>query len=438
MYSRAFWLLTLILLSVSCATKKEAPGTPPGKLIRIKPAATKGSFIVAPFDTVVHLVNTDGETKRTWVLDQKAFHAVLLRDGALGAMTTLQLENKSVLPYGRFEIRGANNRLLWEYINPDIHHDFEELENGDFLFTTISQKVLEWKGIKAKCDRLIRVNRMKEIVWDMELSPIIPWKEITNEWDEELSTRGGYRGFCYVNSIREKEGKILISLRALSRIAVIDMNEKKLLWMSPKGAFKRQHDARWMADGRIMVFNNREPKEIYNAEKVIPSSVLAIDPKTNAVQNMAYGTGYPFQWSSPYMGGSQPLSNGNIWISISMDGQMIEVTPTNEIVQRYMVFPRVAGNYSTTVFKSVFYEENPVLPVTKLSSAQECPDGVVAWDKCQAQARSGEEGSQQNVQMKLRPGACEGSQGEAIFRCQNGRWELLKSVRCEWSCPCCY
>lgn len=428
-------LTFLVILSISSCASRESRF---GSMTHQRAGATAGSFIVAPIETEVALVSTNGSVLKTWKFDQRAVNAALLRNGELGAIVVSLKDDKVLRPFGRFEIRDDQGQLRWVYENPGLHHDFEELDHGEFLFLTYSSRTIKIKNQKARCDRIIQVNRNKDIVWELDLTDFIPWKEITTEWDENILTKDGDLDLCHANSVRYKDGEILVSLRNISRVMVLSKKEKKLLWMSPKGAFRRQHDAQWIPGGKILVFNNEEDYSQLQLDKLRPSSVMSIDPTTNKTETLAVGSGFPFHWSSSLMGGAQLLSNGHLWVSVSMNGQMIEVDQENRILQRYVVHPVAIENSNTAFFRSRFYEDHPVPGEKEKSVPGECPQSYVSWDSCRSSIGRGKEGQSEYKTISLPPKACDGWEGEAMFHCEKGKWELIKKIRCQWTCPCCY
>lgn len=432
-------LLNTLFLSIAlssfvgCASQRSEFGV----FAQKRSGSTEGAFLVAPFERAVGLVDTSGKTVHRWTMSRRVFTASLLRDGSLGAMMGPLKPGPNPLD-GRFEIRNRANDLIWDYENADIHHDFEELPSGNFLFIAYAADTVPVKSLRGRCDRIIEVNRKRETVWEMDLTTLIPWKEITDEWKENELNAKKELVLCHTNSVRSKGHLILVSLRNIGRIAVIDREKKILVWMSPKGMFQRQHDARWLDDGRILVFNNNELINFLDLGGIRPSTVMTVDPEKNRSQIIASGPGYPLPWGTSIMSGAQLLSNGNLWVTLSLQGQMIEVDPSNRVVQRFIVHPTSIEESNTVIFRSAFYEKFPVAKTSEKISPNSCPSGQVRWDGCVSALTEGASGDVRKVQQSLAPGSCDGWSGEADFRCDKGQWELQKSVRCDWSCPCCY
>src|SRR5207248_6505639 len=68
-----------------------------------------------------------------------------------------------------------------------------------------------------------------------------------------------------------KPGQVLISVRNLNAIALLDMEEEKIVWAA-RGTWRAQHDAQFLDNGRILIFDNN------GSDKT--SRVLEYDPQT--------------------------------------------------------------------------------------------------------------------------------------------------------------
>jgi hypothetical protein len=119
-----------------------------------------------------------------------------------------------------------------------------------------------------------------------------------------------------------KAGQVLISIRELDSIAVLDPKTRSIAWAA-HGPWRGQHDPHFLANGRILIFDNRGcPKE---------SRVLEYDPRTQACPWSYSSEGSP-PFQSLMQGRSQRLPNGNTLIVNSQGGVLMEVTPGKELV----------------------------------------------------------------------------------------------------------
>ncbi|MEO0777129.1 MAG: aryl-sulfate sulfotransferase [Bacteroidota bacterium] len=142
--------------------------------------------------------------------------------------------------------------------------------------------------------------------------------------------------------------------------------------------FFQQHDARWIPPGyphagQIQVFNNgkgRSPQEFSTVERIDPP--LDGEGRYQLVEGKAYGPVLPsrtYRGSTPFfssfMGGAQPLSNGNTLVCVSQRGGFMEVNPEDSVVWRYVSpvginGPVAQGTFIGThnIFRATRYPED--------------------------------------------------------------------------------
>lgn len=119
-----------------------------------------------------------------------------------------------------------------------------------------------------------------------------------------------------------RAGDLLLSLRNLNAVGFFDPETGSFRWLLT-GPFIRQHDADLLPDGSLLLFDNRGGGMMDER-----SQVLAIDPSTQAVRWRFAGMGDNALWSEK-MGNQQPLPNGNVLITESWGGRILEVARTS-------------------------------------------------------------------------------------------------------------
>ncbi len=122
-----------------------------------------------------------------------------------------------------------------------------------------------------------------------------------------------------------KKGRILISIRNLSVIALVDPVEEKICWLL-WGMWNLQHQPTVLENGNILLFDN---SPISGRSKVIE-----FNPLTQEIV-WAYRGNDTNKFYSELIGSNQRLPNGNTLITESETGRAFEVTRENRIVWEF-------------------------------------------------------------------------------------------------------
>ncbi len=125
-------------------------------------------------------------------------------------------------------------------------------------------------------------------------------------------------------------GDLLVSLRNVDMLAILDQNNGDVVWYQI-GPWTRQHDPDILPDGRISVFDNRDHKSNYYNKTFGPSQILTLTPETGEV-DVSYPLDDDGFFYTRYMGVHQHLPNGNMLITESTQGRVIEATVDGDIV----------------------------------------------------------------------------------------------------------
>lgn len=131
-----------------------------------------------------------------------------------------------------------------------------------------------------------------------------------------------------------KAGDILVSLRNLNLVAVIDPVTEKIKWWNVS-SFIQQHDADFLANGRIGLFDNRGEAENPNGSTYRASRILDIDPVTDKVKTLLSSDEKNSLFTA-IRGNQQFLPNGNILITEWVAGRVFEVTPDGKVVWQFI------------------------------------------------------------------------------------------------------
>ncbi len=167
-----------------------------------------------------------------------------------------------------------------------------------------------------------------------------------------LQCYGGNRPYLHTNKIHVldgrwadrapafKKGNILLSCRDIDTILVIDPKAVRVEW-TLSGMWRRQHDPRPLANGNLLIFDNRGNKGY--------SRILEINPFTREIAWIYEGTP-PSSFNSQVGGVCARLANGNTLITASTQGRAFEVTPDKTVVWEY-VNPHRNGEHIAPLFE---------------------------------------------------------------------------------------
>lgn len=120
-------------------------------------------------------------------------------------------------------------------------------------------------------------------------------------------------------------GNVLISIRNMSTIAVLDIQQEKVVWAA-RGMFRKQHDVQMLENGNLLLFDNRRMGRY--------SAVREFEPLT-MFQKWVYRGGRDRPFFSRTCGAVQRLPGGNTLITESNKGRAFEVTRSGETVWEF-------------------------------------------------------------------------------------------------------
>jgi hypothetical protein len=269
-------------------------------------------------------------------------------------------------PYGYGLVKlDKDSRLLWAYAGR-VHHDIDVAEDGKLY--TLTQRletkpppgmeyipcpyiadaltVLSPDGHELESIPLLDAFRgssyeltlrlMIEGMTPVTIQPapgITPPPVITTTSDS--STQLNWKGdFIHANSVKIlgrnwapkfplfETGQVLLSLRNLDSLVVVDMRKRSVVWAA-RGLWRIQHDAEFLANGHLLLFDN--------SGSVKGCRVLEYDPLTQAIP-WAYPNENSIAFTALFRGMKQRLPNSNTLIVDPDNGRIFEVTLDKELV----------------------------------------------------------------------------------------------------------
>lgn len=129
--------------------------------------------------------------------------------------------------------------------------------------------------------------------------------------------------------------RVLIAIRQLDRIAVIDLEQRRLLWEWGAGEVVGPHDPWLLPNGNVLLFDNgSRPTPDRDTPARAFSRVVEVDPRTGNVV-WEYRGDPPASFFSPSRGGAQPLPGGNVLITETTKGRAFEITRSGKLVWEF-------------------------------------------------------------------------------------------------------
>lgn len=327
-------------------------------------ARSAGGFtLVTPVGSGgTYLIDEDGRIVHGWSApDFVPGYGYLLPGGRLLVRGQPKVEEKQVGP-GRaagstdilLEI-DRDNRVVWRYEHPAFHHDMHRLPDGNTLLITwaacdprtaervqggmsAEEEKLQWadpEHVSFFMAGLGVGGRPRDLAGFLSdaIVEVSPRGEVVKRWnawehfsaaEETCCAREFRHEWTHCNSLDMRNGKLLLSFREISRVAIVDWETGRLEWKWGRIHLSHQHDASFTPQGNVLVFDNG------THHPVVPHSrVVEVDPRTDRIV-WQYQPKVVFSFFSGHIGGAERLANGNTLICEGQSGRVFEVTGGGE------------------------------------------------------------------------------------------------------------
>jgi hypothetical protein len=286
------------------------------------------------------LIDEDGVVRNAWEMPRCGHwsHAELLETGEL-LVPAVEADGKdsdridaprSLLKYS------WTGELLW---NRPIasHHDAEALPDGRILTLTGGYRSLPdvSRRVPVVDNNLVMLARDGQILqslslWDLfraasGIVRLLPVKESPNELDlfHCNSVDLLHQGPGLPANALYAGDRVLVSSRHQDTAIVVDLKTKAIVWAWGQGELSGPHDASWLSNGNIVIFDNGLKRRW--------SRVVEIDPIARKIV-WEYHAPEPKTFFTVSRGSAQRLANGNTLIADSDRGHAFEVTSEGRLV----------------------------------------------------------------------------------------------------------
>ena len=271
-------------------------------------------------------------------------------------------------PYGYgIAMVDKDSNVLWKDFR-HLHHSFSQSEDGSIYVLDqelVTEAPAEYADIPtpymndtvsvySESGEHLDVFSLLDSFSKSEFSNVIPMLALQN-------ARGGLGDLLHSNDIEvlradmadqfsfAEAGDLLISFREINAIAVIDSTTKLVKWFQ-QGYWNRQHDADFLDNGNMLIFDNvvmqRDPLG-RNASRVIE-----FNPETREIV-WIFGATEQDAFYSNARSSQQRLPNGNTLITASQFARILEVSPDGQIVWDY--YNPVRLNESQRLTPAIFW-----------------------------------------------------------------------------------
>jgi hypothetical protein len=246
--------------------------------------------------------------------------------------------------YGLVKMDKDSN-IIWKYFGR-THHDFDLDSQGNIYVLTHEISEADLHGFDE-----LNKPRIDDFV--VKLSP--DGQELRKLWLIDALTRTPFGrklyfvpwnvhasngDYLHTNSIQvlkravpgipqSRRGQVLVSLREISTLALVDLESQKVVW-AQSGSWVRQHDARFLPNGDLMLFDNEG-----NSSGPGVSRAVEFNLATETLV-WSYGTKPNEPLDSVERSSLNRLANGNTIVVESMAGRVFEVTPKGDIVWEFV------------------------------------------------------------------------------------------------------
>ena len=239
----------------------------------------------------VYLLDLEGAEVHRWVMPYPpGLYGYLLPNGNLFYLGKVEDDTQDRFSlWPRF--KGGvilevdwDGRVLWEYRDPDHHHDARRTHSGGAIYLTV-ERVPDEVAAKVKggvpgtdedgmwADVIVEVDAAGNRVWEWHVfhhldleTDMITFNDPRDEWS-------------HGNTVAPLPGdRVLVGFRNISTVGIIDKSTGGFLWKLGYDVLAQQHDPSLLPNGNVLIFDNGSHRK---GQAMPYSRVIEVDPKTS-------------------------------------------------------------------------------------------------------------------------------------------------------------
>jgi hypothetical protein len=326
----------------------------------------------------MYVIDMNGNLVLEWTAKTAVQLLELLPTGNLFYTTR---DRSNIDQAGLWEIDTKGN-VVW-YFHCRIDHDFQLMDNGHLLLHCIMDKMVPSIGSELKrCPYIIEITRGKELIWEWfgekhtkELEALCgirfplsssQFKGYAEHTAKYMLFDWAHNNTCEVlpdnpaarKDLRFKKGNILFSYRSLDVIGVIDKTTSEIVWAWGPSELDGQHQPTMLPNGNILIYDNGTRRGW--------SRLIELNPIDEEIV-WEYTATPKEAFFSPYISGSQLLTNGNTLICEGEPCRLFEVTRSKEIVWEYRSPYGTKGTHG--IYRATRYSQEFLNPLLRSASS---------------------------------------------------------------------
>lgn len=301
----------------------------------------------------VKLININGEVHHQWRLNPAEYFPEEFSRPLKGLMQFNEPDNTYLFPNGDLMLiigrtgtvrLDACGEVQWR-VKAAHHHSLTRTEDGSFWLGGRKEPPRQPDPLtghkNVRHDLLVHLSEDGEVLGKIDIFDIIA----KNKALTRRHMRFPYSHDVHLNDVEAlpdsmaheyplfEVGDLVVSLANLSVVLVADPETLRVKWWTGK-PFVMMHDPDFVGDGWIGVFdNNRDWTE--RGAQFGGNRVVAFQPHTDSVE-VWFAASETNPVYTATRGNWQLLDNGNLFITESNSGRLVEVNPEGELVWEYI------------------------------------------------------------------------------------------------------